>query len=66
MGVRIKEDKGMACEHKRLKSVNCVIMCADCGAKVDLPAPVEAATEGKAEATEAQESKKRRTRKKEA
>ena len=22
----------MACEHKRLKSVNCVIMCADCGA----------------------------------
>lgn len=24
----------MACEHKRLKSVNCVIMCADCGAVV--------------------------------
>ena len=22
----------MACEHRRLKSVNCVIMCADCGA----------------------------------
>ena len=22
----------MTCEHKRLKSVNCVIMCADCGA----------------------------------
>ena len=24
----------MYCEHKRLKSVNCVIMCADCGAVV--------------------------------
>ena len=21
----------MSCEHKRLKSVNCVISCADCG-----------------------------------
>lgn len=21
----------MSCEHKRLKSVNCVIYCADCG-----------------------------------
>ena len=56
----------MACEHKRLKSVNCVIMCADCGAKVEPPAPVEAATEGKAAATEAQESKKRGRKKKEA
>ena len=25
----------MACEHKRLKSVNCVIMCADCGKVLD-------------------------------
>ncbi|MBR7189298.1 MAG: hypothetical protein IKD53_12210 [Clostridia bacterium] len=25
----------MACEHKRLKSVNCVIFCMDCGAKLD-------------------------------
>ena len=31
----------MACEHKRLKSVNCVIMCADCGAVV--PVPVQGA-----------------------
>lgn len=25
----------MACEHKRLKSVNCVLYCMDCGAKVE-------------------------------
>ena len=25
----------MACEHKRIKSVNCVIFCMDCGAKLD-------------------------------
>jgi hypothetical protein len=45
----------MSCEHKRLKSVNCVIYCADCGeilpidylvakdriAKQDAPAPAE-------------------------
>ena len=24
----------MSCEHKRLKSVNCVIYCAECGAKL--------------------------------
>ena len=24
----------MACEHKRLKSVNCVLYCMDCGAKL--------------------------------
>ena len=29
----------MACEHRRLKSVNCVIMCADCGAVVETPKP---------------------------
>ena len=28
----------MSCEHKRLKSVNCVLYCADCGARVDKPA----------------------------
>ena len=26
---------GMTCEHKRLKCVNCVLYCADCGAKVE-------------------------------
>ena len=25
----------MSCEHKRLKSVNCVLFCADCGAKIE-------------------------------
>lgn len=30
----------MACEHKRVKSVNCVLYCMDCGAKLDkLPEP---------------------------
>ena len=24
----------MSCEHKRLKSVNCVIYCAECGEKL--------------------------------
>ena len=31
-----KERKGMACEHKRIMSRNCVLYCADCGA--ELPA----------------------------
>lgn len=25
----------MACEHKHIKSVNCVLYCMDCGAKLD-------------------------------
>ena len=32
----------MACEHKRLKSVNCVLYCMDCGTRLDKapePAP---------------------------
>ena len=28
----------MACEHKRVKCVNCVFICMDCGAKLDPPA----------------------------
>lgn len=35
----------MGCEHKRVKSVNCVIFCMDCGAKLDKPP--EPATEKK-------------------
>lgn len=27
----------MACEHKRIKCVNCEFFCLDCGAKVDIP-----------------------------
>lgn len=26
----------MACEHKRIKSVNCVIFCMDCGEKLPI------------------------------
>ena len=26
----------MACEHKRIKSVNCEIFCMDCGAKLPI------------------------------
>ena len=30
----------MGCVHKRVKSVNCVIFCMDCGAKLDkVPEP---------------------------
>ena len=25
----------MSCEHKRLKSVDCVLFCADCGARIE-------------------------------
>ena len=25
----------MGCEHKRIKSVNCVLYCMDCGAKLE-------------------------------
>ena len=74
-----KERKGMACEHKRIMSRNCVLYCADCGAVIDPPKaekPLEGAAEavteakekkpleGAAEAvTEAKEKKPRRTRK---
>ena len=27
----------MACEHKHIKSVNCVLYCMDCGAKLEAP-----------------------------
>ena len=31
----------MVCEHKRIKSVNCVILCMDCGARLDIaPEPM--------------------------
>lgn len=26
----------MGCEHKRVKSVNCVIFCMDCGARIEV------------------------------
>ena len=33
----------MACEHKRVKSVNCVLYCMDCGARVDGERPLPSA-----------------------
>ena len=55
----------MSCEHKRLKSVNCVLFCADCGAKIERettsPAP-DGALSHKGEGVE----KPKRTRKKKA
>ena len=27
----MKGEKGMKCEHKRVKSENCVVSCMDCG-----------------------------------
>ena len=30
----------VACEHKRIKSVNCVIYCTECGEKLDKPPEV--------------------------
>lgn len=38
----------MFCEHKRLKSVNCVLYCADCGEQM----PVQSATGGPPEILE--------------
>lgn len=43
---------GMECKHHIVKCVNCVKYCQICGARLDAPAPVEAATEAKAAATE--------------
>ena len=30
----------MGCEHKRVKSVNCVIFCMDCGARLEGERPL--------------------------
>lgn len=55
----------MSCEHKRLKSVNCVLYCADCGARIeekagDIIRPAARDTFPKGEGTE----KPKRTRRK--
>lgn len=57
----------MSCEHKRMKSVNCVLYCADCGARLDKtlePQTVNAS--GRKIGFEAEAEKPRRTRKKKA
>lgn len=45
----------MACEHKRVKSVNCVIFCMDCGAML----PAQCATGGQQEKKSAKKTVKK-------
>lgn len=58
----------MACEHKRIKSVNCEIFCMDCGEKlpIDYLVAKTRIAEQKEEPVElpAEEPKKKTTRKK--
>lgn len=58
----------MACEHKRIKSVNCVIMCADCGEELPIDYLVGkdhiAAQNAEKPAEKATEPAKKTTRKK--
>lgn len=59
----MKGGKNMACEHKRIKSVNCEIFCMDCGEKLPidyLVAKPRIAEQNKQEA----EQPKKATRKK--
>ena len=49
----------MACDHKHLRCTNGVFFCLDCGAKVEPPAPVDAATEAKAAVSEPPKRKKK-------
>ena len=52
----------MACEHKRVKSVNCVIFCMDCGAKLDkAPEPEAKKPEAKKPAKEEKTDKTNKT-----
>ena len=30
----MRKEKTMVCEHKKIKSVNCVLYCAECGCKL--------------------------------
>ena len=45
-------DEIMACAHKRLRCTDCAYYCLDCGARVDPPTAVEAATGATSAATE--------------
>lgn len=42
----------MTCDHERLRCTDGVYYCLDCGARVDPPAPPEAATGATSAATE--------------
>lgn len=60
----------MSCEHKRIKSVNCVISCMDCGAILPIDYLVAreriAAQDAEAPAEQAVEAKPKGRKKKEA
>lgn len=52
----------MSCEHKRIKSVNCVLICCDCGAV--LPPETLTAGNDKAEAEKPAETPKKAPKRK--
>ena len=54
----------MGCEHKRIKSVNCVIFCMDCGAKLEGERPLPPASQAPSPKGEGLEKAKRTARKK--
>lgn len=54
----------MACEHKRIKSTNCVISCMDCGEILPIDYLVGKDRIKGQNAEEAQEAPKKTTRKK--
>lgn len=58
----------MSCEHKRLKSVNCVLFCADCGARMETVevSTILGETREVVVGVEAEAKKPKRTRKKKA
>lgn len=55
----------MTCEHKRLKSVNCVIYCADCGVRMEGATPHLPAAQAPSPQGEGKEKLKRARKKKE-
>ena len=54
----------MECEHKRVKSVNCVIFCMDCGAKLEGERPLPPPSGAPSPKGEGLGKAKRTTRKK--
>ena len=54
----------MACTHTRIKSVNCVKFCADCGAKLPAGWFADTNTPGEPEAAKTPAEGQKKTRKK--
>lgn len=63
--ISTREVYRVACEHKRIKSVNCVLFCADCGARMERETASTAPDEAPLAKGEGLE-KPKRTRKKKA